>query len=262
MNWEFTDVEFKVLCNRYLDEWVPVPLAYTSRTRYLDDYERELADVEAQLGDRLDSSIGAVFETIRNPEVFVISSGWCDSDTDNPEKRFRAHGARRGRRAVMVTQKPGETVYHSGGFTLTECDPEDLPGLLVAQLPAAEAARGSAVPIVVEPPERDPYEVKQSMAFDSFDDSSETRSLAFLSKPAEWTGFVRVLQGRSIYGPRGVMETTMLWRDLPDDGRYLIELDEPEMRAVGVSASKLADRIQYRVERVLDHMAARGEEEV
>ncbi|WP_330183409.1 ESX secretion-associated protein EspG [Nocardia sp. NBC_01503] len=262
MKWDFTDDEFKVLCNRFLDGWMPVPLAYTSRTPTLDEYERELSDVEAGLRDRLDTGLGSLFEVIQHPEVFIISGTWCDSDTENPQKRIRVHGARRGWRAVMITQQPGETVYHSGGFTLTECEPEALPALMVEQLPAAEAAGGPPLPILFEPPERDPYEVRQSLAFDSFDDTAEIRSRAFWAKPADWTGFIRVLQGRSIYGPRGVMETTMLWRDLPGDGRYLIELDEPEVRAVGADPARLVQRIGQRVDRVLRHMEERGEQRV
>ncbi|MRH92851.1 hypothetical protein GFY24_36455 [Nocardia sp. SYP-A9097] len=262
MRWDFTDDEFKVLCNRFLDGRVPVPLAYTSRTKSLDAYERELSELEAGLRDRLDAGLGALFEVIENPEVFVISGTWCDSDIDNPHKRIRVHGARRGWRAVLITQEPGETIYHSGGFTVTECEPADLPGLMVAQLPAAEAASGPALPMVFEPPERDPYEIRQSLAFDSFDDTTETRSHAFWSKPAEWTGMVRAMQGRSIFGPRGAIETTLMWRDLPDDGRYLIDFDESEVRAVGTSAERLAERIGQHVDRVLQHMDARGDQRV
>ncbi|GAB0106451.1 hypothetical protein JMUB6875_54360 [Nocardia sp. JMUB6875] len=262
MIWELTDDEFKLLCDRYLDGWMPVPLAYTSRTELYDDYRRELAALEPQLRERIGEGLSAAFEVVRDPEVFVISSTWCDSDVDNPDKRIRVHGAQRGHRAVMITMTPGETVYHSRGFTVTECEPSELPGLIGAQLPTAEAATGPSVPIVVEPEERDPYEVRQSFAFDSFDDSNDALSLAFWNRRADWTGFVRVLQGRSIYGPRGVLETTVLWRDLPGDGRYVIDMDEPEMRAVGASSQQLVDRIAGRVARVLEHMEARGEERV
>ncbi|GAB4583172.1 ESX secretion-associated protein EspG [Nocardia sp. IFM 10818] len=260
MKWELTDIEFKALCNRYLDEVMPAPLTYTSRTRYLDDYERELAEAMAGLRERLDSGLGAVFETLAYPEVAVFSAAWCDSDTENPEKRIRVHGVRRGWSAVMITQKPGETIYHSGGYTLTECKPEALPAQVVEQLPDTSAGSGAPVPIVFEPPERDPYEVRQMMAFDSFDDTAEMQGQAFWAKPADWTGFIRVRQYRSIYGPRGVMEGSMMWRDLAGDGRYLIDLDEPEIRAIGASPDRLAKRLGQSVDRVLRHMEERGEE--
>ncbi|WP_067543824.1 ESX secretion-associated protein EspG [Nocardia crassostreae] len=260
MRWELTADEFKALCNRYADGAMPPPLTYTSRTRYLDDFEHELAALEVGLRDRMDSGLAAAFETIAHPEVAVYSSTWCDTDTDNPEKRTRVHGARRGWSAVMITQKPGETIYHSNGYTLTECEPDALPALIVQQLPDTQAGSAAPVPIVFEPPERDPYEVRQMLAFDSFDDTAEMQGQTFWARPAEWTGFIRVRQCRSIYGPRGVLEASMMWRDLPGDGRYLIDLDEPETRAIGAGPERLAKRLGQSVDRVLRHMEERGEE--
>lgn len=260
MNWEFTDVEFRVLTNRFLDGAMPPPLVYTSRTEDDDVYRRELQEVEAQLDDRL-NTLGAVFETLAKPEVVVFVHSWCDSDMDNPDKHIRVHGARRDRRAVMVIEKPAETLWHSGGFTVTECGPEELAGLMVAQLPATGTGRGPAVQIVVDPPDRDTDHAPRPLAFDSFDDPVEARSLAFLSRPADRSGSVRVAQGRSKYGPRGMMAATLVWRDLPDDGRYLIEVDPVEMQAVGVSPQRLAERIEQQVGLVLQHMEARGEVE-
>ncbi|WP_067819141.1 ESX secretion-associated protein EspG [Nocardia inohanensis] len=261
MKWEFTDLEFRVLTNRYVEGWMPTPLMYTCRTDDSAEYDRQLAETDELLRDRLGPSVATLFDTIHRPEVIIVSHTWCDDDMTNPEKRIRVHGALRDRRACMITQKPGETIYHSGGFTITECDPEELPRLIVAELPAAEPGRGPVVPIVTEQPPREPRYGSRSMAFDSFDDTVEATSLAFLSRRADWTGTIRVLQSRSKYGPRGVMETTMLWRDVADDGRYLIELGEPELKAVGIGSDRLTRRIEERVEKVRRHMEARGEDE-
>ncbi|APB01571.1 ESX secretion-associated protein EspG [Nocardia seriolae] len=259
MNWELTDDEFKVLCNRYLDGWLPAPLTYTSRIQTMDAYDRELDRVEAGLRDRLDVGLNLPFETLANPEVLVVSGAWCDNDLDNPDKQIRIHAARRGWHAVMIVQHPGETAYHSAGYTLTECDPDALSTLMVERLPATAAAAGSPLPMVFDAPEQDPYEIRQGLAFDSFEDTAEAGSLAFWNKPAERTGFLRVVQGRSIYGPRGRLMTTAVWRDVPGEGRYLIEVDEPEMRAVGADSAVLADSIDRRMQLVLDHMQERGE---
>lgn len=260
MKWEFTDLEFRALTNRYLEGWIPTPLTYTCRTDDSDEYDRQLFETDELLRDRLGPSVGALFDTIHRPEVIIVSHTWCDDDMTNPEKRIRVHGALRDRRACMITQKPAETIYHSGGFTITECDPQELPRLMVAQLPDTGTGREAVVPIVLEP-QREAQYGSRSLAFDSFDDSMETRSLAFLGRRADWTGTIRVLQSRSKYGPSGVMETTMLWRDVTDDGRYLIELGEPELRAVGIGSDQLVRRIEARVEKVRKHMEARGEDE-
>ncbi|MFE3188749.1 ESX secretion-associated protein EspG [Nocardia sp. NPDC059240] len=259
MNWELTDDEFKVLCNRYLDGWLPAPLTYTSRIPTLDAYERELDRVEAGLRDRLDGGLNLPFETLANPEVLVVSGTWCDSDLDNQDKQIRIHAALRGWHAVMIVQHPGETALHSAGYTLIECDPDALSTLMVERLPVTEAAGGPPLPMVFEALEQDPYESRQGLAFDSFDDTAEASSLAFWNKAAERTGFLRVVQGRSIYGPRGRLMTTAIWRDVPGEGRYLVEVDEPEIRAMGADSSMLIHSIDRRVALVLDHMAERGE---
>ncbi|WP_327143718.1 ESX secretion-associated protein EspG [Nocardia sp. NBC_01327] len=261
MRWEFTDVEFKVLCNRYRSGAMPSPFLYLSRTPLLDDYLRELAEIGDALDERLEPGFAAVFDTVARPEVFVGMHGWRDSDIDNPKTHLRVHGVRSGRRACVLTQQPGETVDHGGAVTLIECEPEELPGLLVAQLPEVEAGRLPEISIVTEPPEPDPYANSRSAAFDSFDDTTESRSLTFLSTPAELTGALQVLQGRSKYGPRGIAESTVVWRDLPGDGRYLIDLDSPARSAVGVTTRRFADHLERTIDRILWHMEARGEEE-
>ncbi|MFE3756905.1 ESX secretion-associated protein EspG [Nocardia tengchongensis] len=259
MIWDFSDDEFFVLCERFLDGKVPFPLVYTSHTRYEEDARRRHVEVTEQLGPAVFAELEPVFELLRNPELSIGAHARREDDLDNPELRIRTHLARRGRRAVMVTMKPGETVYHSGGFTVTECEPEDLPGLIVAQLPVTEPGSGPAVPLVTEPEERDPYEVRQSLAFDSFEETAESRSAAFWAKPIEWNGFVRVMQGRSMYGPRGHMESLLVWRDLPMDGRYAFEMGRPEAHAVATSPQQLTNRIDELMREVLQHMEARGE---
>lgn len=260
MRYEFSDVEFQVLCERYRGGSMPSPMVFTSRTRFLDDYQRELAEVRTELARRLDAGFESVFAPLADPDLFIVSHTWCDADMDNPDKRIRVHGARRDRRACLVIQQPAETIYHSNGFTLIECEPEELPALVVAELPDYEEGQGPDVQIVLDPAEPDPYESPRSGAFDSFEESVESRSLAFLSRPAEWSSAIKVLQGRSKYGPRGIAEATLLLRDLPLDGRYLIELDTPEPRATGATAKYLIDRIERRVALTLEHMATRGED--
>ncbi|WP_040804426.1 ESX secretion-associated protein EspG [Nocardia concava] len=260
MRWEFTDVEFKALCYKYRGGRLPSPLRFTSTTRYLDDYERELIECHAKLDAELGPGFATIFDTVAQPDVALVVHAWCDGEFDNPRKRIRVHGARRDRRACLIVQAPGETVFHSGGFTMLECEPEELPALMLAYLPPTEEARGPAVTLVTEQPEPDPY--GGSGAFDSFEDSAETRSAAFWNRPAELTGAIRVLQGRSMFGPRGMHQVTMIFRDLPADGRYLIEVGAPEMTARGADMKQIISRFEQHVEQTLLLMESRGEIEV
>ncbi|GAB2562183.1 ESX secretion-associated protein EspG [Nocardia heshunensis] len=262
MTWEFTDVEFKVLCNRYRQGALPSPLVYLGRTADADTYYRELFEVGEQLDRRLDPGFRAIFETVANPEVFVGVHGWHDADMDNPDKHIRVHGARRGRRACVLVNHPGETTAHSTGVTLIECEPEELGRLLVAQLPETEAGQSTqAIELPSEPTVPDPYEAPRASAFDTFEETVDSRGLRFLSTPADQTGAIQILQGRSKYGPRGVAVSTLLWRDLPGDGRYLIDLDSPVKSAVGVDARRFADHVDRTIGHILDHMESRGEQE-
>ncbi|MFE6862815.1 ESX secretion-associated protein EspG [Nocardia sp. NPDC057668] len=254
MKWEFTDVEFKVLCNRHWSDSMLPPFTYVSRTPSLAEYQRELAAAGAQLDERLGSSFDAMIDTIARPELLYVLQGWCDSDFENPEKWIRARALRSGMRACVITMKPGETDMHSGGFTVVECTPEQIPAMMVALLPDAGPGRLSEIQLVTETATDDSDPDSQSFAFDSFDDSVETRSMAFLSTPAELTGTFLVGQGRSKFGPRGRMERILLLRDIAGDGRYLTDLDAPVRTAVGVTTQKFVDRIGRCVGDVLAHM--------
>ncbi|MVU78987.1 hypothetical protein GPX89_17255 [Nocardia sp. ET3-3] len=263
MKWEFTDLEFQSLCERFNEGRMPRPFHFTSRIVLESDYDREIAETQARLLAELGPSFGTAFEVIARPEVWVGAQAWVDNDFRNPAHRLRLHGARRGRRAFVIRQEPGETLHHSGNITLFECEPEEMPALLVAQLPPREAGWQPAVSIVKGgAPAPDPYESSMGGAFDSFEDSLETRSLAFLSTPAERTGAMRVVSGRSKYGPRGLTVSTLLWRDLPDDGRYLIDLDPETPIAVGVDAHKFAAALAGSIDRILQQMEWRGEDEI
>ncbi|MEC3955056.1 ESX secretion-associated protein EspG [Nocardia sp. CDC153] len=259
MKWELTDLEFQALCDRYRGGRMPRPFRFTSRIVLEDDYEREMFETRTRLDAELGPGFGVEFETIANPEVWVGIQAWIDTDFRNPATRLRLAGARRGRRAFVIKQEPAESLEHCGNITLLECEPEAMPALLIAQLPPREAGWRPAVSIVKEPPPPDLYASSASAAFDSFEDTTEAQSLAFLSTPAELTGAVRVVQGRSKYGPRGRAKATLVWRDLADDGRYLIDVDPETPIAVGVDAHKFSSYLAGCIDRILQQMEWRGD---
>ncbi|MFI1915026.1 ESX secretion-associated protein EspG [Nocardia sp. NPDC020380] len=255
--WEFTDDEFQVLCDKYLEGVLPAPLTYLSRSLLLEDYEREVAAIR----DRLDFELGTeprlAMEVVAQPEVRIVLRACVDGDFGNPAQWIRMHGARSGRRALLIRQEAGETFEHGGNVTLLECEPEELPGLLVAQLPPAKAGRRTSIPIVPEPTASEPHTA--SGAFDSFEDSDGSAAAAFLSEPVTLNGIVRISQARSKYGPRGVSAVMLNWRDVVDDGRYLIELGQPEMLAVGVDTRQFTDRLAQSIAQIIEQMEWRGE---
>ncbi|MBB5917405.1 hypothetical protein BJY24_006317 [Nocardia transvalensis] len=254
-HWNFTDLEFKLLCDEYRRGTLPAPFVFTSRTRRLDEYERERDVVRERLRELADTEFEAMVAAISRPEVFVVAHAWNDQDFDNPEHRIRVHAVRYGARGYLLSQKPGETLWHSGGFTVTECDPRALGEAVIGHLPRARAGiRPDLVVTTVAP--RHTYDLTASMVADDDepeDDEYEVSS-AFLDTPATATGIVKVLQGRSKFGPRGRVESGVLWRDLPDDGRYVLPLDDPAPIATGMGTDRLVAWVDREIERILIRM--------
>ncbi|MFJ4658110.1 ESX secretion-associated protein EspG [Nocardia sp. NPDC088792] len=258
--WEFTDDEFHVLCVKHLEGMLPAPLTYLSRTPLLADYEGEVAEIRGRLDLELGPEFRQAMEVVARPEVWIGLRANRDGAFGDPAGLIRMHAARQGRRALLLRQEAGETFEHGGNVTVLECDPEELPGLLVAQLPPAKAGRRTSVPIVVaQPVASDPYASSGSGAFDSFDESDESATVAFLSEPVTLAGRVRIAQARSKYGPRGVTGVALDWRDVVDDGRYLIDLSQPELLAVGVDTRQFTDLLAQSIAQIIEQMEWRGE---
>ncbi|PPJ34049.1 hypothetical protein C5E45_03470 [Nocardia nova] len=251
--WTLTDLEFKVLCDTRFFGLVPSMFSITSRIPYLDDYEREWRRTRAELENRGDSAFEAIVDTMVLPEVLVGGEAWEDSDFDNPNKRVRFYAGRLGSRGFVVVQLPGETLKHAEGFTITACDPRALGETVVGLLPAAGPGRRG--PIEIEIGEGTGRSSGGgSMVADDDDDYRGLTSAAFFDIPAAHTGTVRLTQGRSKFGPRGRISVARLWRDLPDDGRYVIPLEEPAPVAVGMGSAGLADWIDTEAEHIVQRM--------
>lgn len=261
--WEFTDLEFNLLCEEVRQGELPAPFVFTSRTRLADDYEREKFEVHRELRTRFDHELDAMAAAIARPDVFVVAHAWNDQDFDNPEARTRVHAVRHRARGYVITQRPGETLMHAGGFDVAECDPHALADTVLALLPTCRAGRLSDIPLVLptsRPVTVDPGPSSGIADNDDTDDGT-LGSDAFFATPAVSTGIVKVLQGRSKYGPRGRVEAGMLWRDLPDDGRYVIPLDHPAPVATAMSSARLTEWVREQIDHTLARMESHRETE-
>lgn len=258
--WRFTDLEFKVLWERYNKTTrMPEPLVFTSRTKYFDDYEREKQEIWDRLRDTVDGPIRDVVEVLARPEVLIKTQGWYDADIQDPAKWIRARAVRSGAQGYLLTQTPGETPMHSGGYTITDCGPHGVAEAIVTTLPKVEAGRIVSLAL--------PPEWVGGLATELWGRPSVTEHAAtydagpverFFGTPAERTGLLTVHQGHSKFGPRGILEHLMVWRDLPGDGRYLIELDSAPM-AVGISSRRLAMKVDSLVDSLLRRMESHWE---
>lgn len=237
-SWELTDLEFVVAWEDMKGEFLPHPFVFTSRTPLWNDYLREKNEVRSLLESKLDHSFAEVLTRIARPDIRIEVTAWDSRDAEDPKSCIRMLAVRLGAEALVVTQLPGETVRHSGGYTFVEADPLSLAEVVVAALPKADAGRRREVVLaaaggVAQEQDFD-YSYRDSAVFDSFDDSIGRRSADFLGAPTGSMGVIRVVQGRSRFGPRGIVDRTLRWRDLLDDGRYMITADNPPIaRPVG-----------------------------
>ncbi|MGV9409175.1 ESX secretion-associated protein EspG [Nocardia sp. NPDC003693] len=250
--WEFESLEFLTLWEQATGQTLPTPFLYTTRTAKHFDHLRERHAVAQRLREHPDRSFDPVLEVIAQPDLRISVSGVIGSSADHPDaRRIRLMGVRRGGRGYVVRQLPGR--MHSGteGFTVTECDPIGLADALVRQLPECDPGAESEIPLVGaggSGPAEEEFG-NRSVIDDMRGVPAAARSRRFRDSPTVCRGGVEVEQGSSLYGPRGITVHRLAWRDIEDDGRYLIS-DEPAM-ATAVDAKRMTAAINLRVAAVI-----------
>lgn len=233
--WNLTDIELDVRwCEFSGERNLPQPLYYTTRIATDVEFQREIRFVSEQLKGKLDASFDAALSIMIDPDVRVGIHGFDGRQPRNASGRIRVTAARKWERCVVITQIPGETIYHSGGYVVCECYATELARILAEQLPEVGAGcRGR-----VELADLEDHSVEDGWSDPDYRGVAE-RSEAFRSAPATTVGQIEIGQGSSRFGPRGVSRRLLEWRDLVDDGRYVID----DNRTVAVPA----DRNQLRV---------------
>ncbi|WP_433193043.1 ESX secretion-associated protein EspG [Nocardia sp. CA-107356] len=257
--WKFTCLEFLVLCDRYRAGSLPQPLWFESTEDVMvHEMEARRRVVWEDLQRRLDGSFDGVIEVLRAPELYVRVRGWDEQSRDDMDKRLHVHVARSGALGYAFAQVPGNLTYDSPMVAVTECDPNTLAATVVKALPTVEAGQMPDIPIVTDPAEHVTPAWRDSLIWDNVDDRPVAQTQRFFRQRADLTGSIMVVQGRSKYGPRGIHETKMLWRDMPGDGRYVMSLDEAPV-AVGTSRRQLAARIDRDIAQLLERLETHWE---
>jgi hypothetical protein len=225
--WKFTDLEFVVAWETFQADLLPAPFVFTSRTPLYDDYQREKRDLRAQLGTTLDHNLARVMDVVARPEIRVELHGW-GSDSEDAASQIRLLAVRRAGDGYLLEQLPGETAWHSGGYTITECAPVELANVLLAELPEVAAGKLGDIVLTKQTQGADlDYSYGRSFINDSFDDTVERQTDQFVRAPSTGEGIIHIEQGMSRFGPRGITRRRLCWRDLEDDGRYAITTSIP-----------------------------------
>ncbi|MFX0580588.1 ESX secretion-associated protein EspG [Nocardia nepalensis] len=251
MSWRLTDLEFVSAWADLKEDSLPYPFIFTSRTPLWNDYLREQQEVRQRLRSELDESKWDVLRMLSSCDIRLEVAGWDARDPENPQGCVRLLAARRGGQAVLVTQLPGETVRHSGGYVFTECEAVALADAVVDALPKSDpGGRAQVVLAGLDDEDDTDYSYGRSEIFDSFEDEAGHRAKAFLDEPVSMIGLINVIQGHSRFGPRGITRHQLAWRDLVDDGRYVIDDQNPPV-AIGVDAKRMTTVINTRIAEVV-----------
>ena len=214
--WSFGDLEFKALCDEYRRGNLPEPFTFTSRIVRAEPYAAEIDRLRQIVRGTAHPEFQALARAIAAPEVFLVAHSWSDFAHSDPETHVRGHALVHGEHCFVLTQRPGETLWHSRGFDVVARPRAELAATLLALY--GEVAAGALPGVAAAPPgERSP----------------------FLEAPATASGFVKVLSGaRGADGERS--EVGMFWRDFTGDGRYAQPLHRSARFALPMGAAELA----------------------
>ncbi|MEV0762962.1 ESX secretion-associated protein EspG [Nocardia sp. NPDC050435] len=226
--WKFTDIEFMALWSRTQGTLLPRPFTYICEMRTNDEYERALHEVRERWRGTDDRVLDEIIQAVLEPDISLEVRGFDEREYERAQGWVRALAVRRGERGFVLKQVTGKTFEHAESFTVTECDPLGLAEAVVAELPKCEPGKHGSIKLPVARGE----EMVEANASGLWDDPYGGASTAVTGERFEKTiaasrGVVRVSQGYSVYGPRGRISLDLKWRDLPDDGRYVIAPDTP-----------------------------------
>jgi hypothetical protein len=254
LSWNFTGIEFEVLCDRFCGGRLPRPLFYTlDEEMTVDESTLLRQETWAGLREKWDPAWDLMIDVMCAPEMFIALRTWDEKDRRDGKKRAHRHYARSGVQGFIFEQKPGKSYWHTDGYIVTECDPRSLATEVVRSLPPVEAGREPSIPLVTETqPRADRSGGSMFMDDDDYDTDAQ-RSAKFFEMPAAQAGMLAIAQGRSKYGPRGIIETKMEWRDVVGDGRYVIVRDDAPV-ALATGTREFAARIQKQIDIVMDRL--------
>lgn len=203
-------------------------VTFISRIPLERDYQRARHDIRERLRTTVSAELEQALDVAARPDIRIIIRGVDATNPDNPHGSIRMLAVRRGANGYLLTQLPGETIQHSAGFTITECDSLRLADAVVTALPAAVAGAHDtiALPTPDETSDYDQHFASPRISA-AWHDTDESAAQRILRRPATRVGTIEIVQGTSRFGPRGRLIRQLQWRDLSDDGRYTIPNHPP-----------------------------------
>ncbi|MCM6776528.1 ESX secretion-associated protein EspG [Nocardia sp. CDC159] len=244
-----SEVELVALWEGLREGALPAPLMALPAIASHDGWERAKREARARLGAEAHNGVGDIVRTMAEPDIRIEAFGWNDRAPKNSEAPIRLLGVRKDAHGFLVEQLPGESVWHSGGFAIAECTAVELARALAQHLPKVGPGRLGDVVLTGDGECDDAaYDYRQSVVAEQ---TVHRRCAAFLSAPTCGRGVVDIVQGRSLFGPRGITRHRLEWRDVIDDGRYVITRDSGPSIATPVGAERFIAMINSKVAAVV-----------
>ncbi|MEV0948198.1 ESX secretion-associated protein EspG [Rhodococcus sp. NPDC049939] len=194
-HWGLTGPQFSALWARTGQDRIPYPFRVTSTLHTAAEYEAEQHRIRADFSGPRHDLLDSALLVLAVPDVRIEISGSRGTDGQAP---IRMMGAVARGHGVAAVQNPDSAVV------IRSCEPYDVARQLIAQLPDVEA--GSA----------------QGIVFARHEDATTGHArlaTRILSRPATGQGIVTVTRGTR-HRPKPV--GGLAWRDIEDDGRYLV----------------------------------------
>ncbi|MFE1593223.1 ESX secretion-associated protein EspG [Nocardia sp. NPDC058705] len=249
--WKFSALEFAAMWAETGEEHVPAPFLFTTDIELQADYERACRQAVEHVRMSHGFDVDTVFAAINEPDIRIEVRGFDERDRWRADGLIRILATRRGDTGYLVTAQPGHKYSTSSSFEVTECGALDLAGMVARALPDVSPGRRPdfVVDTGAEKTEID-YEFGRSSVHDTFEDSVTERAAAFYAAPGLCAGTIEIIQGSSIFGPRGISRFLLGWRDLEDDGRYVID-DRHPPTATAADRKQLTRMINARIAEVV-----------
>ncbi|MEV0365752.1 ESX secretion-associated protein EspG [Nocardia fusca] len=239
-NWRLTGLEFAALWGAMRESGaLPGPFILTCRIPLYRDYLEAKRIALAEVRARLGGSIEEVLDIVAKPDIRIVANG-VDLIADGA--RTRLHAARRGSNAYLLEQASREPGEDGGEFVVWEHGVTELGAAVVSRIPAAGAGRLRNVDLSTHIEAGMDQEYGRYLTREPVEDPAWYSSEKFLRTPVTNIGTIFIGQGVSRFGSGHAARRVLEWRDLHDDGRYVIARHGNPV-AFGVDTSGFTARV-------------------
>lgn len=248
-----TSLELVVLWELMSNDSLPFPLTHTPTHKYEDDYlqaKRDTAarlkrEMAARLSGQLPEDALQLWKAAVNPDIVIWAAGETPGDETDKSAVTRVVGLRREGYAIVLVQQPGDSIATGGDIDVYQTDVVGLAGAVIGQLPRVGRGKHPEVPILPAEPGPADYVYGASQVINS-NDRPRQQSDRWRNAKTTQLGELKVEPGSGAHWIQDRRGYLVRWRDLADDGRYLIE-PKPNPVAIAVDDNAFAAFVNQRV---------------